>query len=85
MFFQLIEYECRPSKQVPVLLRLGEDQTALRKALLSGDADLIYTVLFHLRDKMPHADFLVIFFLLIFSKLVKKKLTRMEVHFINVN
>ncbi|KAB7498602.1 Vacuolar protein sorting-associated protein 16-like protein [Armadillidium nasatum] len=57
---KLIEYECRPSKQVPVLLRLGEDQGALKKALNSGDADLIHAVLFHLRNKMALADFLML-------------------------
>lgn len=57
--FQLIEYECRAKEQVLVLMRLGEDQTALRRALQSGDTDLIYTVLHHLRQKLSSGDFLV--------------------------
>ena len=56
---QLIEYECRASQQVPVLMRLGEDQTALRRALQCGDTDLVYTVLQDLNNKMKLADFLV--------------------------
>lgn len=58
-FCQLIEYECRAKEQVLVLMRLGEDQTALRRALQSGDTDLIYTVLHHLRQKLSSGDFLV--------------------------
>ena len=42
---RLIEYECRASQQVPVLMKLGEDETALRRSLQCGDTDLIYTVL----------------------------------------
>lgn len=56
---QLIEYECRAKEQVLVLMRLGEDQTALRRALQSGDTDLIYTVLCRLRQKLSSGDFLV--------------------------
>ncbi|XP_069181353.1 vacuolar protein sorting-associated protein 16 homolog isoform X2 [Procambarus clarkii] len=57
---KLIEYECRPKEQVLVLMRLGEDQTALRRALQSGDTDLIYTVLHHLRQKLSSGDFLML-------------------------
>ncbi|XP_047477267.1 vacuolar protein sorting-associated protein 16 homolog [Penaeus chinensis] len=56
---KLIEYECRAKEQVLVLMRLGEDQTALRRALQSGDTDLIYTVLHHLRQKLSSGDFLM--------------------------
>ncbi|XP_071521416.1 vacuolar protein sorting-associated protein 16 homolog [Panulirus ornatus] len=60
VFCQLIEYECRAKEQVLVLMRLGEDQTALRRALQSGDTDLIYTVLHHLRQKLSSGDFLML-------------------------
>ena len=36
----LIDRELRASKQVPLLLRMGEGEEALRKALQSGDPDL---------------------------------------------
>ncbi|XP_045122050.1 vacuolar protein sorting-associated protein 16 homolog isoform X1 [Portunus trituberculatus] len=57
---KLIEYECRAKEQVLVLMRLGEDQTALRRALQSGDTDLIYTVLCRLRQKLSSGDFLML-------------------------
>ncbi|XP_076030223.1 vacuolar protein sorting 16 isoform X2 [Oratosquilla oratoria] len=57
---KLVEYECRPSKQVPALMKLGEDQTALKRALQSENSDLIYTVLHHLRDKLSLAEFLML-------------------------
>lgn len=56
---KLIEYECRAKEQVLVLMRLDEAQTALRRALQSGDTDLIFTVLDHLRQKLPSGDFLM--------------------------
>ena len=59
LLLQLIEYECRAKEQVLVLMRLGEAQTALRRALQSGDTDLIFTVMDHLRQKPPFGDFMV--------------------------
>ncbi|XP_035827127.1 vacuolar protein sorting-associated protein 16 homolog [Aplysia californica] len=52
---KLLDYEPRASEQVPLLLKMGQDQTALTKAIDSGDTDLVYTVLLHLRDKMASA------------------------------
>ncbi|KAK3890447.1 hypothetical protein Pcinc_005604 [Petrolisthes cinctipes] len=54
---KLMEYEVRKREQVVVLLRLGEDQTALRQAIQSGDTDLIHTVLYRLRQKLSSAEF----------------------------
>nr|CAD7202791.1 unnamed protein product [Timema douglasi] len=54
---QLIDYEPRASLQVPLLLKLGEDIPSLVKAIDSGDTDLVYIVLLHLRDNMPMAEF----------------------------
>lgn len=34
--------------QIPLLLSIGEEDTALTKATESGDADLVYLVLFHI-------------------------------------
>ncbi|KAK3801136.1 hypothetical protein RRG08_029395 [Elysia crispata] len=52
---KLLDYEARASEQVPLLLKMGQDQTALTKAIDSGDTDLVYTVLLHLRDKKQNS------------------------------
>ncbi|KAL7608729.1 hypothetical protein Lser_V15G12224 [Lactuca serriola] len=39
--------------QVPLLLGIGEEDTALTKATESGDTDLVYLVLFHIWQKRP--------------------------------
>ncbi|BFZ22188.1 hypothetical protein BsWGS_25227 [Bradybaena similaris] len=52
---RLLDYEVRASEQVPLLLKMGQDQAALIKAIDSGDTDLVYTVLLHLRDKKSSA------------------------------
>ena len=48
----LLCYNCDPSPQVPLLLSIGEEDTALTKATESGDTDLIYLVLFHIWQKV---------------------------------
>ncbi|KAA8535269.1 hypothetical protein F0562_030272 [Nyssa sinensis] len=48
----LVEHEPRSSKQVPLLLSIGEEDTALTKATESGDTDLVYLVLFHIWQKV---------------------------------
>ncbi|KAF1996789.1 vacuolar protein sorting-associated protein [Amniculicola lignicola CBS 123094] len=53
----LLNYEPRAGKQVPLLLGMKEDNIALDKAIESGDTDLIYHVLLHLRKKLPLASF----------------------------
>lgn len=42
---------------MPLLMSMEVDDLALRKAIESGDTDLIYVVLFHLRRTLPLADF----------------------------
>ncbi|KAF2189089.1 vacuolar protein sorting-associated protein 16 [Zopfia rhizophila CBS 207.26] len=54
---ELLNYEPRAGKQVPLLLGMKEDTIALDKAIESGDTDLIYHVLLHLRKKIPLASF----------------------------
>ncbi|XP_077252312.1 vacuoleless1 (VCL1) [Tasmannia lanceolata] len=49
----LVEHEPHSSKQVPLLLSIGEEDTALTKATESGDTDLVYLVLFHIWQKKP--------------------------------
>lgn len=40
------------SFQVPLLLSIGEEDTALTKATESGDTDLVYLVLLHIWQKV---------------------------------
>lgn len=54
-----MEYETKASKQVELLMKLGNKYSALEKAIESGDTDLVYTVILDLRDKMPLGDFKV--------------------------
>eukprot|EP00268_Persea_americana_P035161 TRINITY_DN3472_c0_g1_i2.p1 TRINITY_DN3472_c0_g1~~TRINITY_DN3472_c0_g1_i2.p1 ORF type:complete len:842 (+),score=156.20 TRINITY_DN3472_c0_g1_i2:162-2687(+) len=53
----LVDYEPHSSKQVPLLLSIGEEDTALVKATESGDTDLVYLVLFHIWQKKPPLEF----------------------------
>lgn len=53
----LVEHEPRSYKQVPLLLSIGEEDTALMKASESGDTDLVYLVLFHIWQKRPALEF----------------------------
>ncbi|KAF9570847.1 hypothetical protein EC968_001335 [Mortierella alpina] len=54
----LLDYEPRAGDQVPLLISMQEDERALVKAIESGDTDLVYHVLLHLKRKpLPPADF----------------------------
>ena len=54
---QLLEHEVRADKQVPLLMKLGQGAQALRKAIYSGDTDLIYHVILSLKDQHSPAEF----------------------------
>ncbi len=54
---KLLNYEPRAANQVPLLLQMEEGEIALDKAIQSGDTDLIYYVLLHIRGKLPLAAF----------------------------
>lgn len=54
---QLLNHEPQPSRQVPLLLSMSEDDLALDKAIESGDTDLIHFVLLHLKNKHPLHEF----------------------------
>lgn len=54
---ELLGHEPRAGKQVPLLLEVEEDSLALDKAIESGDTDLVYHVLLHLKKKLPLATF----------------------------
>jgi vacuolar protein sorting-associated protein 16 len=49
----MLEHEPRASKQVPLLMRMNEDELALAKAIASGDTDLVYYVLLSLIRHRP--------------------------------
>ncbi|KAI1311299.1 hypothetical protein EDD11_003512 [Mortierella claussenii] len=53
----LLEYEPRAYDQVPLLMSMEEDDLALIKAIESGDTDLVYHVLLHLKHKMNKGEF----------------------------
>lgn len=54
---ELLNHEPRGGKQVPLLLSMEEDEIALDKAIESGDSDLVFFVLLHLKKKLPLASF----------------------------
>lgn len=54
---ELLNHESRAGKQVPLLLSMSEDELALDKAIASGDTDLIFFVLLHLKKTLPLASF----------------------------
>ena len=54
---RLLENETSVGKQVPLLVTLGQESQALTRALGSGDRDLAYSVILHLRKNLPSTDF----------------------------
>ena len=54
---ELLNHETRAGKQVPLLLMMEEGELALEKALASGDTDLVFSVLFHLKTHLPLSSF----------------------------
>lgn len=54
---ELLNYEPRGGKQVPLLLDMEKDEMALDKAIDSGDSDLVLFVLLQLKRKLPLSEF----------------------------
>ncbi|XP_067389630.1 vacuolar protein sorting-associated protein 16 homolog isoform X2 [Emydura macquarii macquarii] len=54
---KLLEYEPRSGEQVPLLLKMKKSQLALNKAIESGDTDLVYTVVLHLKNELNRGAF----------------------------
>ncbi|KAI8328235.1 Vps16, C-terminal region-domain-containing protein [Chlamydoabsidia padenii] len=54
---KLLEYEPRKADQVPLLISMQEDEASLIKSIESGDTDLVYFVLFHLKRKFDMGEF----------------------------
>lgn len=64
VYFKIVAYVLiRKFIQVPLLLSIGEEDTALIKATESGDTDLVYLVLFHIWQKVFHFWYIVCGFL----------------------
>lgn len=49
----LLEFEKNTGEQVPLLLEMKEVKKALKKAIESGETDLVYLVLLHMKKKLP--------------------------------
>jgi len=45
--------------QIPLLLKYQQDNIALKKAVESGNTDLVYMVLLHMQTSMPLGKFQV--------------------------
>eukprot|EP00158_Paraphelidium_tribonemae_P006784 Partr_v1_DN27971_c0_g1_i2_m11137 putative vacuolar protein sorting len=54
----LIDHETRIADQLPLLLSMQEYSQALTRSIASGDAELVYGVIFNLRRKLQSPDFL---------------------------
>ncbi|KAJ3299233.1 hypothetical protein HK104_009629 [Borealophlyctis nickersoniae] len=54
---KLLDYEPQPANQVPLLMSMKEDELALTKAIESGDTDLVYLVMLHMKRQLPTAEF----------------------------
>ncbi|NXC78315.1 VPS16 protein, partial [Anhinga anhinga] len=54
---KLLEYEPRSGEQVPLLLKMKRSKLALSKAIESGDTDLVYTVVLHLKNELNRGTF----------------------------
>ncbi|KAK4049105.1 Vacuolar protein sorting-associated protein 16 [Microbotryomycetes sp. JL221] len=54
---QLLQHETKPSKQIPLLLKMKQQDSALTKSIESGDPNLIYSVLIELRKTHALGDF----------------------------
>ncbi|KAJ3276060.1 hypothetical protein HDV01_006230 [Terramyces sp. JEL0728] len=54
---KLLEFESCAADQVPLLLNMKQDDLALKKAIESGDTDLVYLVLFHMKRILQAAEF----------------------------
>ena len=54
---ELLNHEPRAGMQVPLLLSMSEEELALDKAIASGDTDLVFFVLLHLKKTLSLAAF----------------------------
>lgn len=59
LLFQLLDHEVYVEKQVSLLLTLDQGQSALIKAIESGDTDLVYAVIIDIQSKTSLSKFQV--------------------------
>jgi hypothetical protein len=55
---ELLAHELKPTKQIPLLMRMDQGKEALQQSIKSLDPDLIQTVLWETRARKPLAEFL---------------------------
>ncbi|KAH9823393.1 Vps16, N-terminal region-domain-containing protein [Melampsora americana] len=55
---QLLSYEIRPIKQIPLLMKMNQDEEGLKQSIKSLDPDLLQSVLWEIRRKKSLAEFL---------------------------
>jgi len=53
---KLLDYEARAPEQVPLLMRMNKNEIALQKAVESGDTELVYMVIDHMKNNMSKTD-----------------------------
>ncbi|KAI9621800.1 hypothetical protein H4Q26_015566 [Puccinia striiformis f. sp. tritici PST-130] len=58
---ELLAHELKPTKQIPLLMRMDKGKEALQQSIKSLDPDLIQTVLWETRARKPLAEFLTSF------------------------
>ncbi|GAA6011899.1 hypothetical protein JCM10207_003423 [Rhodosporidiobolus poonsookiae] len=52
----LVDQEPRSARQVPLLVRMGDGEGALRRAVMGGEGELVFAVLLSLRRTLPPGD-----------------------------
>jgi len=57
---KLLNFEAKAGEQVPLLMKMKRDKLALAKAIESGDTDLVYTVLLHLKEDLALGEFFML-------------------------
>ena len=53
----MLNYEPRAADQVPLLIKMEKEEVALQKAIESGDTDLVYLVVLHIKRTKSPQDF----------------------------
>ena len=56
---RLLNFEPRAAEQVPLLMKMKKFHLALTKAVDSGDTDLVYMVILHLKERLQLGEFLM--------------------------
>uniref|UniRef100_A0AAJ7WJY4 Vacuolar protein sorting-associated protein 16 homolog n=1 Tax=Petromyzon marinus TaxID=7757 RepID=A0AAJ7WJY4_PETMA len=54
---KLLDFEPRAAEQVPLLMKLNRVDLAMMRAIQSGDSDLVYMVISHLKESVTRREF----------------------------